>query len=137
MASTGTAGKLQTGWSEAVGKSLAAHCSPDTVRDRLLYVIVDSSTWMNQLSMLRLTLVGSINAYLGEDAVEDVRFRIGKVASGGTKKARAVFVPKRRPVSPGESYAIEGAVSTIKDEGVREKARKLLVTSCSIKRQGN
>ncbi|MBI5190340.1 MAG: DUF721 domain-containing protein [Nitrospirae bacterium] len=132
MAGTGAVGKLQTGWVDAVGKGLASHCSPDSLKGKLLYVTVDSSAWMNQISMLRLTLVGSINAYLGADTVEDVRFRVGKVAApGAAKKARAPFVPRRRKVTASEADAIDSAVSGIKDEGVRERARKLLVTACS------
>jgi len=117
---------LQSRWEGAVGPSIAGHARPDALRGGTLTVIVDSSPWMNQLSLLAPDIMQKLNAATGEEAVTDLRFRIGKVVEPGRKKAEGPFVPKRRRLGADDKAEIEAAVEAIPDLELRAAARRLM-----------
>ncbi len=66
-------------WKEIVGEPIAHHAQPHAIRNRTLFIEVSHSTWMQQLQFLKPTLLKKINDYLGEERIEDLRFRVGKI----------------------------------------------------------
>jgi len=64
-------------WTEAVGTEVAAHARPQGMRGAVLEVQVDTSVWCQQLQIRRLELLAALREKLGEDAPEDLRFRVG------------------------------------------------------------
>ena len=132
----GASGKLSAKWEEAVGAAIAAHAAPESIKGGKLTLVVDSPVWMNQLSLLAPTLITQINAAIGEEAVTDVRFRMGNVARPGKPgKKEGPYTPKRRPVTQSEREAVERSLSPIKDEEIKEVARSLFLKSCARKRE--
>jgi len=51
---------LRRRWPEIAGEQIAAHTSPDGIRFRKLYLIVENSVWLHQLTFLKPTLLESI-----------------------------------------------------------------------------
>ncbi|MDI7261512.1 MAG: DUF721 domain-containing protein [Thermodesulfobacteriota bacterium] len=70
---------IWSAWKEIVGESVSLHAQPRSVRNRILFVEVSHSTWVQQLQFLKTTLLEKINAFLGEPLIEDIRFRLGKI----------------------------------------------------------
>src|SRR5512135_1247214 len=66
-------------WNEIVGEPVAEHSKPRSVRNRILFVDVSHSTWMQQLQFLKPTLLDQLNGFLGEPLIRDIRFKLGKV----------------------------------------------------------
>ena len=64
-------------WALAVGSEVASHSRPEGLRQGVLEVSVDSSVWCQQLQMNRPQLLAALREALGEDAPEDLRFRVG------------------------------------------------------------
>ncbi len=64
-------------WALAVGPEVASHSRPEGLRQGVLEVSVDSSVWCQQLQMLRPKLLEALREALGEEAPEDLRFRVG------------------------------------------------------------
>ena len=64
-------------WAEAVGPEGARHSWPDGLRGGVLEVRVDTSVWCQHLQMRRTHLLEALREALGEDAPEDLRFRVG------------------------------------------------------------
>jgi len=127
--------RLAAGWEDAVGKGVASHARPDMLKGGTLTVIVDNSSWMNQLSLLRTTIIEQINTAIGKPLVDDLRFRLGEVKKDGPARRKSTaFVPERRSVLPEEKDAIEKSLESIKDDEVKKSARRLLMTSCSRKK---
>jgi hypothetical protein len=123
---------LISDWTGAVGPGVAAHAYPEMLKGGVLTVIVDSSPWMNQLSLLRFDIIKKVNASIGEEAVSDLRFRIGAPDKSGAPKAKAApFVPKRRSVTETERAEIEDAVEQIPDPALRASARRLMLRAKS------
>jgi predicted nucleic acid-binding Zn ribbon protein len=124
--------ELDAVWLKAVGSGVATHARPDAIKGGKLTVIVDSSAWMNQLSMLSPRIIEQVNEALGREEVKTLAFRTGKVESASGKKAPEEKI-KTRPLTPEETAEIEEAISVIKDEETREAARKLFASSCARK----
>ncbi len=60
-------------WPQIVGRDLAAHTTPDRLKDGELTVLVDSTAWATQLRLLAADLVRKLNAELGDGAVRRVK----------------------------------------------------------------
>jgi hypothetical protein len=57
---------LRNRWAELVGERIALRTLPQSLRDGLLTVAVVNSTWLNELSFMRTSLVQQINAFFND-----------------------------------------------------------------------
>ncbi len=60
-------------WPAIVGAEVASHCAPVSFEAGVLTVRADSTAWATQLRMLSATLLGRVNAEVGEGTVTDLR----------------------------------------------------------------
>ena len=131
----GLMAKLLAAWDGTVGAGIAKHALPESIKSGRLTVIVDSPVWMHQLSMMAPGLIEKINSVMGADTVEDIKFRSGKLerADAGRVK-REKFIPKKRKLLPQEHRDIEESLASISDKDLKEKARRLLESSCTTEK---
>jgi predicted nucleic acid-binding Zn ribbon protein len=66
-------------WDEAVGGFIAENARPAAIKGKVLLVYVNSSPWLHQLHFLKSEIVDKLNQALGENLVEDIKFKIGPV----------------------------------------------------------
>lgn len=66
-------------WPSAVGEHIGANTNPAAFRGRLLIVNVVDSAWLQELWFLKKDIVGKVNNCLGEELVEEIKFKIGPV----------------------------------------------------------
>jgi predicted nucleic acid-binding Zn ribbon protein len=66
-------------WDDAVGDAIAKNARPEAFKGKLLLVRVNSSPWMHHLQFLRKDIIKKINAALGKELVQDIKFKIGPV----------------------------------------------------------
>ena len=66
-------------WSSAVGEHIGANTNPAAFKGKLLIVNVVDSAWLQQLWFLKKEIIGKVNSCLGEDLVEEIKFKIGPV----------------------------------------------------------
>jgi len=59
-------------WEEAVGPGVAAHARATAIQDGVLFVEVDSSVWLQELGLLRESIVERLNARLGDVQVRRI-----------------------------------------------------------------
>lgn len=59
-------------WGEAVGPAIARRAEPVRLRGRTLVVAVSSAPWMQELTLLKRTLITTLNARLPQPLVGDV-----------------------------------------------------------------
>lgn len=121
--------RLITAWPRIVGPQIAAHTAPKEVRAKTLWVTVDSSTWLHELTLLKPLLLEKLALHAGKAVVRDVRFVIGEVhrAPVGDHEVE----PETAPLTPDVDEAIDRTVSAITDPDVRESARRLLRKAAS------
>lgn len=111
-------------WDRCVGPSIAAHAQPAMIRGKKLTVIVDSSAWMQQLSLLRPEIIEKLNKSLGEDAVESITLKMGEVRpTKGSDEGRSA--PLRR-LNADERRRIDELVREIEDEDSRNRLKHLI-----------
>ncbi len=68
-------------WDEAVGAAIAADAQPEAFKGKILIVKVSSSTWIHHLQFLKKDIIAKINDALGQDLVEEIKFKIGTIGA--------------------------------------------------------
>jgi len=66
-------------WESAVGKAIAENARPAAFKGRMLLVHVTSSTWIHELQFLKKDIIRKVNDALGEEQVEEIKFKIGPI----------------------------------------------------------
>jgi len=66
-------------WDDVVGRAIAENARPAAFKGKLLLVHVASSPWIHQLQFLKREIIEKLNAALGQDLIEDIKFKIGPV----------------------------------------------------------
>ena len=111
-------------WEKAVGKGIARHARPAGMRGKKLTVMVDSSAWMQQLSLLKPEIMGKVNQHLREDAVESITLKLGEFEPSSVP--RDEYRPAPGTLGPEEQTRIDACVAGIADEQTRESLRHLM-----------
>ena len=118
-------------WGEIVGESVAEHSQPRSIRNRILFLDVSHSTWMQQLQFLKPTLLEKVNNFLGEPLIQDIRFKLGKIS-------RTLSAPAKTPSSEDEKLdkatmnRIESLLQQIDDKEVRRSLRQVLAKGAKL-----
>ncbi len=68
-------------WSEVVGGKIAERARPQGIRGKTLFVEVDGSAWIQELSFLKEDILRELNERAGDDALDQIVFRAA--GSGG------------------------------------------------------
>jgi len=105
-------------WKKTVGEAIALHTYPDTIKEKVLTIIVDTPQWMHHLSFFKEEITGKLERY----DIKDVRFRIGKLPELKSKKNMAI----ETDLSESDLRYLDNTVRTIKDRELQEKFRMLI-----------
>lgn len=66
-------------WEEVVGKTIAEHARPSTIRNKKLRVNVSEPIWLQELEFVAETIKEKLNKKLRRNAVEKIIFRLGSL----------------------------------------------------------
>src|SRR5512137_2854130 len=66
-------------WRDIVGESIASQTQLCAIRNKILFIDVSHPAWNQQLQFLKPTLLQKINAFLGENLIQDIRFHVGEI----------------------------------------------------------
>ena len=111
-------------WEKAVGKGIARHARPAGMRGKKLTVLVDSSAWMQQLSLLKPEIMGKVNGRLGEDAIESITLKLGEFEPSAVQHDE--YRPADGKLGPEEQTRIDTCVDGIADLQTRDSLRHLM-----------
>lgn len=123
-------------WADLVGAKVAARTRPDRIVDRILYVEVATSAWMQELNMLKAQLYMGLVTRLGDPRLfDDVRFKLA-----GRSRREVVTTPAPRPkppepLTPGKPASgqvreqIVSEVAAVDDEELRELIARVRITN--------
>ncbi len=111
-------------WERCVGPGIAAHAQPLSIRGKRLTVVVDSSAWMQQLSLLRPEIAEKLNRSLGENAVDGITLRLGELSRREPREPRRPL--ELRALAPEEYQRIDEYVRAIGDEELRDRLKELI-----------
>ena len=71
--------RIWQAWDDVVGPLVARNAQPVRLDGRRLIVAVRSTTWMQELSLLRRDLCGRLNAWMKREVITEILLVIGKV----------------------------------------------------------
>ncbi len=66
-------------WEEAVGDKIAKKTKAQAINNGVLYVQASNSMWIQELSLLKESIIQKLNGLIGSEVVNDIAFRIGDV----------------------------------------------------------
>jgi predicted nucleic acid-binding Zn ribbon protein len=69
---------IEDQWKTMVGASGANHSRPASLRKGVLTVFVDSSGWMQEMSMQKRKILKQLKRQFGKDKISGIQFRIGE-----------------------------------------------------------
>jgi hypothetical protein len=116
--------KLQRHWPVIVGEHVAAHTRPESIRFKKLYVITDSSVWVQQLTFLKPSLLESINTAAGSPIVTDIVLRVGEVehetpGDGSESPSRLTKIQPAHSLSPESLAEVSRHAEAVEDPDIR------------------
>jgi len=116
-------------WNDTVGPTVARNAQPEKLRDGTLFVKVSAPTWMQQLQYMKELITEKLNERLQRSVVRKIFFVVGTLPSQKRVESAA-------PESPVDaSHIPEAELSSLKDPGLEECLRKLIVAHLK-RRQG-
>lgn len=127
-------------WEEAVGKRIAKAVIPYRFERGILYVCTESSSWAQEIPLIKPEIIRRINEKLGRDFVSDIHCRIGTPRrSMGQKQATKDF----RMPTPTElakvrlpkqiEQQLDETVSPIQDDELRGIVRRVFALHMKLK----
>ena len=67
--------KLIQSWDELMGKMIAKHTKNISIRNKQLFVTVDSAALRNELVMAKSTIIKTMNNNAGKELIKEIIFR--------------------------------------------------------------
>ena len=64
-------------WSDIVGRRVAEHARALRVDNGRLFVEVDSSVWLQELTLMKRSVLRQINDQIGRKAIDNIHFVLG------------------------------------------------------------
>lgn len=113
--------RIKKDWPLIVGRGLAEKTSPLRLIGKTLYCSAANSAWLTELNYQRRSIIERINAVAGKGAVNEIRFRLGRVASTALPAKQSPSPPKRP--DPSRMRFIEKITSRVKDPELRRSIR--------------
>lgn len=75
----GTKEEILRTWARAAGSKATQHSRPVAIRQKVLTIEVDSSTWLYALNLKKKSILEDMRKVLGRDKIEDIRFKMGEI----------------------------------------------------------
>lgn len=119
-------------WDDLFRKPLSLHLYPVSLRDGELLVNVDSSVWLQEVTIRKEELLNVLKPF----CIKDIRFRLGRVGfrreNIRSKKGRDKET--KRELTPQSLRFINDTISPVKDDDLREVIRATMEKSLSCNR---
>ena len=120
-------------WKEIVGEAIALQSQPHLIRNRILFLDVSHPTWMQQLQFLKTTLLEKVNAYLGEPAIQDIRFRVGQISQPQPPSPQTPSW-ENETLDRETLKQIEAQLQKVVDDETRKIMRDVLIKGAKLER---
>jgi hypothetical protein len=110
--------KLRKQWISLVGKPIAVHTYPDSVKSGSLSVVVDTPQWMHHLGFYKNDILDKLKPF----GVNSIRFRLGRIPEYLNEELK----PEDSELSEEDLQYIDNTVKSLKDDELRDKFRTLI-----------
>ena len=120
-------------WKEIVGESVALQAQPRSIRNRILFIDVSHSTWMQQLQFFKPTLIEKVNTFIGEPYIKDIRFKLGKISPASSPLSPTPLL-KEDDLDKETLDKIETLLQNVRDEETKEGLRNIFMKGAKLER---
>ena len=120
-------------WEEVMGEKISRHSLPLFVRKGNLFVRVDSSGWLTQLTYLKNEIISKLNQRLGKESIKNIYFRLGEVKKERKGKIKAVKV--RINLEKEELARIKERLKGVKNKSFQPVLSRILIKDREIKKE--
>ena len=123
-------------WEEVVGPRVARHTQPRRFQDRVLWVMVDSTVWMQQLAFLEGKIREKLNQAVGSPRIGKIRFQIGELTDSPKEKSGGDVFLEWQKVAIEDSVKknIENEVAVLNDGELKKRLKDLFQKSSQLVR---
>lgn len=120
--------KLQHRWEDIAGAAIAAHTRPDAIRFKRLYLLVEDSVWLQQLTFLKPALIERINASAGQTVLADIVLRVGEVQQNPRQKEKGKKEDDILPLGPPAESVAQAATyaEAVTDPDLRSRLARVI-----------
>src|SRR3990167_2344969 len=91
--------RIQQQWPALVGEPIGSHTWPVQIRFHKLYLLVENSVWLQQLTFLKPALLAKLNAEAGSELLTDIVLRVGQISSPQAEPSPTTPAPQNTIVS--------------------------------------
>lgn len=113
-------------WAETVGPAIAARTMPLRLSGGQLTVTVSGAPWMQQLNFMKKELCDRLNACLGDERVQEIIFKAGRIRPPVETAGRQDDEPVLRPLSPQQKQLIAQQVAGLDEPDLAASLASLM-----------
>lgn len=118
---------IQEVWKETVGVHIAKKTYADGIRNGIVYVNVETSAWMQELTFMKPEILKRLNEVLPAPGVKDIRFKLGKMQPVENNSDADMV-----PLTEAERILIEKQTAGIKDTDIRASLQSLFTAQIKL-----
>jgi len=120
-------------WEEVTGEKISQHSLPLFVRKGNLFVRVDNSGWLTQLTYLKHEIISELNKRLGGESIKNIYFRLGEVKK--RKKGEIKAAQVRIDLEKEELARIKEKLKGVKNKSFQPVLSRILIKDRQIKKE--
>lgn len=121
-------------WKEVVGKKIDRHTHPFSIKKGKLFVSVDNSGWLVQLTYLKDKMIAEFNKKEGGKPITDIYFRLGEIKKSTKGKTRKPLATKRVKLEKIELDEIGRNLKGVKDKALHQILKRILIKDKKLKK---
>lgn len=118
--------RVQQQWPTLVGEPIASHTWPTQIRFHKLYLLVENSVWLQQLTFLKPALLARLNAETGSEFLTDIVLRVGEIPSQQPEPVPTTPTPQKTGASDKELAEFASHASAIQDPSIRRRFTEVI-----------
>ncbi len=119
--------KLRKQWSTLVGKPIAVHTYPDSIKNGNLSIVVDTPQWIHHLGFYKNEILEKLKSF----GINSIRFRLGRLPENTSESVS----PEDAELTEDDLIYIDNTVKDLKDEELKETFRTLIRHGLSKKKK--
>ena len=117
-------GEIVRHWSDIAGPQLAAVTQPQSIRARVLFIMVSDAIWLQQITFYQAQLLENIRSVLGDVAITRLHFTLVMSSSQQPALAPPRQEPEPLPLTAVEEQQMQESTVGIADPDLREAVRR-------------
>lgn len=118
--------RIQQQWPTLVGEPIGSHTWPSQIRFHKLYLLVENSVWLQQLTFLKPALLAKLNAEAGSELLTDIVLRVGEIPSQHPEPVPRTPAPQHTAASDKDLAEFAAHAAAIQDPGIRQRFREVI-----------